>query len=248
MGFLPTANAIIEQVIDSGDVVLTEQIGAANGVAGLDADGNIVATPIHRFGTASEIDAIVLDSGEIAFTTDTYEWRRGDGLTTGGLFLASQPVPYVGGPTELASTSANSITVTHATVASAIYRIWGDIGFSGDSDNQSNFQLRLTHTSGLSANHPTISSFHASLDWIASTSSGLVTPDRRFFTPASLQQLPAMAASPVTTDQPTGALRFDGELATNAAGTLTMGARLRTAKTGSPTILAAYRLFIQRLR
>ncbi|TXG78455.1 hypothetical protein E6Q11_00930 [Candidatus Dojkabacteria bacterium] len=246
--FVPGKQAIIDDAKDSGDFVLTEQIGVPDGVAGLDEDGNIVATPIHRFGTAATINAIVLKDGEIAFATDSLEWRRGDGATLGGLFFASQPVQYVGGPTELTSTSADSITITHSTVASAIYRIWGDVSFSGDTDNQSNFRFALSATGGLSANYPTISSLHATLQWISSTLSGMVTPDIRFFTPSGLVGLPTMVATPINTSNPTGSLRLDALLATNTAGTLTMAMRLRTAKTGSPTVLAAHRIFVQRIQ
>jgi hypothetical protein len=55
-----------------------------NGYAGIGADGSIPATLIARIGTAAEINALVLESGEIAWTTDTFSLRLGDGVTAGG--------------------------------------------------------------------------------------------------------------------------------------------------------------------
>lgn len=232
---------------DEAIAAVQELVGVPNGLAGLDSEGNFPGTVAHRFGTAAAIDAIVLKLNELAFTTDTWEARRGDGSTLGGLFYAGHPVAYTGGPTELTSTSVSSIVVTHPTVASAVYRIWGDIGFSGDSDNQSNFRFLLSHASGFNANLPTISSMHASLFWIATNSGGVVTPDMRFFTPASLAQLPTLSATPISTGDTSGSLRFDAILATDSASTLSMAARLRTTKT-SATVLSAYRFFVQRLK
>ena len=48
---------------------------------------SIQGTFVHRQGTVSEIDLIVLAAGELAFTTDTNELRRGDGATPGGVFI-----------------------------------------------------------------------------------------------------------------------------------------------------------------
>ena len=56
-----------------------------SGYAGLDASGNLLATSIiPRAGTATGIDVIVLDNGEIATTTDTHKIRIGDGSRAGG--------------------------------------------------------------------------------------------------------------------------------------------------------------------
>jgi hypothetical protein len=48
---------------------------------------SIEGTFVHRQDTAAEIDEIVLAAGELAFTTDTNEIRRGDGTTPGGIFV-----------------------------------------------------------------------------------------------------------------------------------------------------------------
>jgi hypothetical protein len=48
----------------------------------------IEGTFVHRQGTAAEINAIILAPGELAFTTDTSEIRRGDGATPGGVFVS----------------------------------------------------------------------------------------------------------------------------------------------------------------
>lgn len=61
-----------------------------NGYVGINSDGLIVGTFTHRVGTAAEIAAITLAAGELAFTTDTLETRRGDGVTAGGIWLASK--------------------------------------------------------------------------------------------------------------------------------------------------------------
>jgi hypothetical protein len=56
-----------------------------SGYAGLDASGNLLATSIiPRAGTATGINAIVLDNGEIATTSDTHKIRIGDGSRAGG--------------------------------------------------------------------------------------------------------------------------------------------------------------------
>ncbi len=53
----------------------------------LSADSTVTAIFIHRTGTVAEIDAIVLEDGEIAITTDTITLRIGDGVTAGGTIL-----------------------------------------------------------------------------------------------------------------------------------------------------------------
>lgn len=50
----------------------------------VDSSGNLVSKLLLRSGTASEIDEIVLDVGEPAWKTDTYQLVVGDGSTAGG--------------------------------------------------------------------------------------------------------------------------------------------------------------------
>lgn len=62
--------------------------GQPNGVALYDGAGALLGKYIVRYGTKAEIDALVLDVGELALTTDTNEIRRGDGVTAGGFAYA----------------------------------------------------------------------------------------------------------------------------------------------------------------
>jgi len=59
-------------------------------VAKLNADGDLEGILIPRSGTATEIDAIVLQGGEVAVTTDTNQLRIGDGITGGGNAMQSE--------------------------------------------------------------------------------------------------------------------------------------------------------------
>ncbi|MCK9458168.1 MAG: hypothetical protein M0R80_00630 [Proteobacteria bacterium] len=73
---------------DDTDYERTNMKNAANGYAGLDSNGDVVGVFIPRLGTVAEINAIVLESGEFAYCTDTKELRIGDGTTAGGSFLS----------------------------------------------------------------------------------------------------------------------------------------------------------------
>lgn len=62
--------------------------GQPNGVALYDATGALLGKYIVRYGTKAEIDAEVLDPGELALTSDTHEIRQGDGVSYGGFAFA----------------------------------------------------------------------------------------------------------------------------------------------------------------
>lgn len=61
-----------------------------NGLVKLNADGNLEAYVIHRQVTSAEISSIVLEDGEIAFTSDTHEIHLGDGVTPGGKLVSDE--------------------------------------------------------------------------------------------------------------------------------------------------------------
>lgn len=250
--FTPNAWNIAKKYTDdlksSGDVVLTEQIGSPFGVAGLDANGDVVATPIHRADTATNLSAIILKSGEIALATDTKDLLLGDGVTAGGTRFSSQPVAYVGGPVELTSTTVASVTITHPMVAGGLYRIWGTIGFGGDTDNQSNFWFRMQHTSGASGRFPAISTFHLSAQWLNSNLPGLVTPTIQAFSPLATVQFPSLTMIHPTNNLNSGSAIFDSMLECNGAANFVAQMKLRVAKLGTPTIVGGYRVLIQRLK
>jgi hypothetical protein len=60
-------------------------VGAANGVAGLDSNGDLVGRIILTPRTSTSLASIVLLSGEMAFNSDTGQVLRGDGVTLGGI-------------------------------------------------------------------------------------------------------------------------------------------------------------------
>ncbi len=83
-------DGIIKAVdVDATEIQTTSEKDQPNGYAGLDADGQLPAVVIHRNGTTTEIDDIILSQGELAICNDTGEVRRGDGETEGGIGLGS---------------------------------------------------------------------------------------------------------------------------------------------------------------
>lgn len=91
---LYAADAALGDVVTLGqdEIVLESQRNAANGFAGLDADGAINALLKVRSGTAAVIDDLVLLSGELAAVVDgdVQELRLGDGSTSGGSLIFSK--------------------------------------------------------------------------------------------------------------------------------------------------------------
>lgn len=61
------------------------QRDVANGVAGLNASGELVANIIVRTGTTAELSVIILALGELAYDSDTGYIYKGDGSTGGGI-------------------------------------------------------------------------------------------------------------------------------------------------------------------
>lgn len=68
---------------------LLDNAGQPDGVVTADSDGAIQCRILMRFGTKAQIDVIVLQVGESAWTTDTHELRVGDGSTSGGLTVGT---------------------------------------------------------------------------------------------------------------------------------------------------------------
>lgn len=228
--------------------ITEDEIGVPNGVAGLDGDGNIVGTMTHRIDTAANLAGVILKANELAYATDIGEWRRGDGAALGGLFLASHPITY-NAVAELTSTTESGATIQHPAKANAVYRIWGAFSFSGDTDNQSNFKARMLTTSGNIASFPPLSSMYGSVLWFNSHLPGAVTPTHQAFAPAALVQFPNVNLVHPTLTLPSGAAVLDTTIATGGDdSTLQVQLNLRVAKLGTPTILAGYRIHIQRLK
>lgn len=85
---LPDAAKVLQVNTDGTSehvaAVLESQRNAANGFAGLNGDGDLVGTILHRTGTDADLSEIVLQDGETAFCSDTGDWLIGDGTTPGG--------------------------------------------------------------------------------------------------------------------------------------------------------------------
>ena len=87
---LPSGTVGITQIINDNSTriattaYIDSQKNQPNGLASLDASGNLVGVFIPRLGTAAEIGAIVLEQGELAVCTDTKQLKIGDGSSAGG--------------------------------------------------------------------------------------------------------------------------------------------------------------------
>lgn len=237
---------------------LTEDRNVPNGFAGLDQDGDIIGTPVHRYDTINNLRSIVLSDGEIAMA-DTGDLFRGNGSTAGGIFLISQPKAYTGGPTALTSHTAYSISIPIRVAKSSIYKIWGVFGFSGDTDAKSNFAIvgnsEITETpsviviSGL----PTLPGLFSTAIW--SHAASLQDADARASTPLAVVENEGICVIlPKNLTAQVGYCYFDMTVQFLDYSGADYGAnwyihsRLRTTKTGTPTILAQYRIFSQRLK
>lgn len=237
----------VEDLKDSGDVVLSSLIGAPNGVAGLDSDGNIVATVVHRYAAAATLAAIVLKNGEIAVASDTKDVLCGDGVTSGGVLVSGGIRAFNVGPVEVTSTSVQNTAAV--TCVPGIYRWWGVAGFSGDSDNISNFAFT---TGGAVATldqsqSAQIGSYWGTFSWRQSKSTWFEAPtilDWYSVTQATFGLFTAVAP---TLTLSSARCNFDYYLNVGTSHTRNFSIKLRTAKVGTPTILGSYRLFVQRV-
>lgn len=252
---IPNAFNIAQLAVDglknSGDVVLSSLIGAPNGIAGLDSNGDIVATAVHRRDTAANIALVVLKAGEIAVTSDTRDILVGDGSTTGGLLLQGGVRTYNMGPVELLSTTTDPAHTSTIPMVSGLYRIWGVIGFSGDSDNQSNlsFSCGTTAANLDTSMQSQIGSAGGTFKWRLSKSTFFEAPTILDWWPITSASFGSFTHTPPTTTVSTGRCEFDLWMQVSTAGVYNrpFSMRLRTAKLATPTIMAAYRLMVQRM-
>lgn len=251
--FIPNAWKIAAKAVtdlkSSGDVVLSSLVGAPNGVAGLDSNGDIVATPIHRVDTAANLAAITLKSGEIALASDTNDILRGDGSTLGGRLVSGGIRRFSIGPSEITSTTSQ--LTSQIPLVPGTYRMWGYAGFSGDTDFISNFNFTSGNTQPVLdvSQVNEIGSCGGIFSWRVET--GLLphfTPPVIYdWRPTSLWAFGLFTASPPTLDGLAGRCYFDITLPVSVSHNRPFSLRLRAAKVGTPTILGAYRFFVQRL-
>jgi len=90
-----------------------------NGWVSLNDDGELDARVILQHDTAANINAIVLEQGEIATTTDTLDLRVGDGVTAGGISLRLNSTSCVI-VTANGSAAANGTALTAAYTAAKL--------------------------------------------------------------------------------------------------------------------------------
>lgn len=250
MPFIPSARQLIDQILGSGEVILASQIGAANGVAGLDENGDIVATPIHRVDTAAAIAALTLKDGELALASDTNDILRGNGSTVGGILVQGGVRSYVVAPVSLTSTSSQANETVNVALVPGVYRWWGVAGFSGDSDNQSNFAIACGDTTAAVADtsqSTQTGSAGGTFSWRLSKSTLFEAPEVRDWWPLSFASFAQFTATPPTTTVAAGRCYFDFWLPIATAHTRPFAIRLRQAKLGTPTIMGSFRLFVQRI-
>ncbi|MBI2823990.1 MAG: hypothetical protein HYX69_04775 [Planctomycetia bacterium] len=82
--FTPAARDLLDDTsAETMRSTLGVPINVANGVAGLDGDGNLTLPILVKGDTASNLDGMTLLSREIALETDTGKLRYGDGHTGG---------------------------------------------------------------------------------------------------------------------------------------------------------------------
>lgn len=228
---------------------IAAMIGQPNGIAGLDSNGDIVGTPVHRVDTAANLAAIVLKAGEVAIASDTRDILRGDGTTPGGILVMGGIRSYVLGPVELTSTTGQLAQTTTFRLVPGTHRCWGVAGFSGDTDNLSNFSI------GVGPAVP-----NADVSQVMETGSGWGTFNWRFsqaqifepptsldWGPFVLANLAFFNAIPPALTFPTGKCVFEFYLPVATSVFKTFVIRLRTTKVGTPTIMGSYRLFVQRI-
>lgn len=129
------------------------------GYAGLDEDGNLAVNQILiRSETASDLSAIVLEEGELAYTTDTKVIYVGDGSTAGGNSVAGGAVitslSSASSPATVTLLSAmdNIVTITDTRAVNSRFAI--TLPSVGGVSDVSNFGKKLTvlHKRGASNN------------------------------------------------------------------------------------------------
>lgn len=241
--------------IDEDEAVAAVQalIGVPNGLAGLNADGNIIGTVEHRTGTAVALSAITLLNNELAIATDTKEMLLGDGATVGGILIRNGDVHYRGRAeilTTFTGSESGSPAFSFPVVTGGIYDISGTLGFSGDTDNLSNAVFRWSGagvTVLLTPEASDLKFIMPSYTWLHTTGAP-VTPDH-LMNPVS-DTSGTWSCAPVTLDKAFGVCKFHVRVPvlSSSSGTYGMKCFLRTAKALSPTIMASYEVAVRRVK
>lgn len=240
---VPNAQSVANQI----NGIIASKTNVANGLLGLDANGDALATLIHRFGTAAEIDQIVLSAGQTAYTTDTRETRLGDGSTVGGIF--------VGGGSRIFGDAVNTVPIASTTVGiedsipvspGGVYRIRGMYSFAGDTDNQSNFRIQLSRLSGFwgpitgGDSGATCIRVFSRATW----NTGAVYDER---TDRASGLTSTLVISPITLTSAASDVDFDITFASRTVTTVLLQAVRRTANIGSPSIVGRRAFYVERI-
>jgi hypothetical protein len=114
-----------------GFAVLTaNQVNAANGVAGLDASGNLVGPILLYNNTAAQLNTLVPQNGQAMYSTDTHQLGIGDGTTTwAGLPHFFPPV------NEPRTTELSAALVAAGIIQSGTTPLQLDLGVGNGSSN-----------------------------------------------------------------------------------------------------------------
>lgn len=150
--------ASLVQISSDGSTVSGLQPNVANGYAKLNSEGILPATVVHRIGTDAEISAIDLEDGEFAYVTDLKEFRRGDGVTPGGIFCGSGGVRSVGNKSTVERINTDQQIGIQDTFdnlkAGGVYRLTGSALFQDDPDSISNFKVTINGVQGAFLSDP----------------------------------------------------------------------------------------------
>lgn len=250
---VPNAQSVANQI----NGIIASKTNVANGLLGLDANGDALATLIQRFGTASQIDPIVLANGQAAFTTDTREIRLGDGITPGGVFIAGGSRVF--GTNDLVtmnSTSTPAVDTVVPVEEFSLYRIKGMYTFLGDTDNLSNFRVTFVggqNASGgsglwssildpLTANAANALNVAASGIWSYSGAVAATSWAQR------VQTTVGITIDPGTLNQPSAELAFEIMFASGTRTSVSLRAMLRTPLVAATNVRVRGAFEIARLR
>ncbi len=257
----PIVDRAIAELVAGGTLVLESERNQPNGFLGLDAAGNIYGTITHRQGTAAEINAIILASGEMAWVTDWRELRIGNGTTAGGL-LVTGSVRVFGNQnvgTSIGTDPAVYPIVDVVSVAlGGVYRITGSYQFTGDTDSISNFMVSIFNDScqwGYLSNP----ALNLSGTGVRARTSGLwqmtTTGTLTSFNAQATANNGAMNITPTELTSTGANFSFDMigaikdlDLGTGGTPAIWLRPSLRTARIGTPTILTKYGFSVERLR
>lgn len=253
-GRLMTVGAALD---NSGAVLLRSELNQANGIPQLDSSGELIINRIlNRVDTLSNILNTLLEAGELGICSDNNDIFIGDGLTNGGRFICSKPTPLIGDGT-ITTASTTAATVSFPVAKSGVYRIWGEWGFTGDTDSQSNarmtsFPSGVTNLGGTSY----ITNLQAIQHWAFSLSgTNIATTTTMHGISPSLPSAGTggITCTPTDTAQQNGMCKFDMNVrldtysGTNYSATYNLRFQSRTTFIGTPTIGVSWRIFYQRI-